>query len=391
MMKNGITQIGMMLCTLICALFSLFVQAEKSVKPEINFNQKTMGPFLLTTINNELTQPWGMDFLPGKKLLVTEKAGDIKLIDLTTGTLKDISGSKPESVVQGQGGLLDLAIDPDFKTNPWVYFSYAAKGEGGFGTEVGRAMLKENRLINFETLFVATPKKSSRYHFGSRLVFDDKKLLYISLGDRGDRHEAQNSNNHIGTIVRINRDGSIPKNNPFVTDKSIPDEIYSYGHRNVQGIVFDEENKRLWATEHGPQGGDELNIIKPGLNYGWPKITYGKEYGSGRSIGDGVTAKNIEAPLWQWTPSIAPSGLAIYRGDMFPAWKGNILAGALKYQLIARMSYNGKSVAEEERLFEQDLGRIRDVAVDEEGAVYVLIDSSKSEILKITPVNKINP
>ena len=351
--------------------------------------------FTIETAVDNLNKPWGMDFLPNGRVIITEKGGNLWVADLRSGKKTKILMDKPDIAVKGQGGLLDVAIDPQFSDKkPWVYLSYSAEGKGAdgdglYGTEVGRGKLQDNKLVEFETLFVAQPKKTSSYHFGSRLVFDQDHHLYITLGDRGDRHEAQNTSNHLGGVIRLYRDGGVPKDNPFVANKKVPDEIFSYGHRNIQGAFFDVKTKRLWMTEHGPQGGDELNIVKPGLNYGWPKITYGKEYGSGRDIGDGVKGLGVEPPLWEWTPSIAPSGLTVYHGDMFPEWEGDILAGALKYQLLSRLRFDSGKVVEKERLFEGDFGRIRDVAVDKHGAIYMLTDDRKGQLLKVKSASKV--
>lgn len=351
--------------------------------------------FTVTRITKDLKSPWGMDFLPDGRMLVTEKDGHLVIVDLKTGLKTMVEMVKPNIAVKGQGGLLDVAIGPDFDKEGWVYLSYAAgdyspETKGLFGTEVGRGRLAGNRLTEFETLFVAMPKTDRRTHFGSRLIFDDKKYLYITLGDRGKRYESQKLSSHLGSVIRLHRDGSIPNDNPFLKQKDALNEIYSYGHRNIQGAIFDSLNNRIWLTEHGPQGGDELNILKPGVNYGWPKITYGKEYGSGRDIGEGVDDASVEAPVWQWTPSIAPSGLAIYRGALFPEWDGQLLAGALKFKLMSRLSYDGKKAIEKQRLFEDEFGRIRDISVDSSGAIYLLTNSGSSELIKIVPGKKSN-
>ena len=390
--------------TWIFLLFALVFSMSSGISAMEPPNSKTLASvavlaseqidgFTVTRINSDLKKPWGMDFLSGDRMLITEKSGSLMLVDLKTGQKTAIAMQKPDIEVFGQGGLLDVAIDPDFDNEPWVYLSYAAgdysaETKGLYGTEVGRGKLEGNRLVDFKTLFIAQPKTSRSVHFGSRIIFNKTKHLFITLGDRGKRYESQNLSSHLGSVIRLNRDGSVPKDNPFVKTDNALKEIYSYGHRNIQGAIFDSVENQIWTTEHGPQGGDELNIVKPGLNYGWPKITYGKEYGTGRDIGDGVKHATIEPPILQWTPSIAPSGLAIYRGDLFPQWEGQLLAGALKYQLVSRVSFDGKKGIEQTRLFENEFGRIRDISVDTDGAIYLLTDSRAGELIKVTPGKK---
>lgn len=365
-----------------------------TTSPAKAFESEQVEGFTVTYIAKGINKPWGMDFLSDNRMLITEKKGSIWIVDLLTGVKTSVEMIKPNIDVIGQGGLLDIAVDPDFVKTPWIYLSYAAgdysdETKGQYGTEVGRGKLVGQRLVEFETLFIATPKTSAGVHFGSRLIFDDKKDLFITLGDRGSRYESQKLSSHLGGVIRLHRDGSIPADNPFMKKSGALKEIYSYGHRNIQGAIFDPVEKRIWTTEHGPQGGDELNIVEASANYGWPKITYGKEYGSGRDIGEGEKHASIQEPVWQWTPSIAPSGLAIYRGDLFPKWQGQLLAGALKYQLVSRLAYDGNGKAtEKQRMFEGKLGRIRDISVDSVGAIYLLTDNRKGALIKITPGQK---
>lgn len=341
--------------------------------------------FIITTLTTSLDKPWGMAFLPNKQALITERPGGLILVDLETGEQKARIDGLPKITAIGQGGLLDVEIDPNFQKSPWVYVSYVASKNGLHGTEVGRGKLLNNKLVDFETIFIAQPKTSGGHHFGSRLVFDNKDHLFITLGDRGKRYEAQDTASHIGTIIRIHKDGGIPNDNPFAHNAKALSEIYAYGNRNVQGAALDPQSNQLWTHEHGPQGGDEINIIKAGINYGWPIITYGKEYGVGKDIGEGTHKKGMQQPIHQWTPSIAPSGMAIYNSDLFANWKGNILAGALKYQMLVRLSVNGNQVKEEERLFEKEFGRIRNVDIDEKGRIYLLTDSNNGQIIRIEP------
>lgn len=338
---------------------------------------------------SKLNKPWGMALLPNNQALITEKTGNLLLVNLSTGQKEYTVKGVPSIKEVGQGGLLDVAIDPNFSKTPWVYLSYVQGEDSLYGTEVGRGKLVDGELKNFETLFVAHPKKRGPHHFGSRLVFNKQGHLFITLGDRGDRGEAQNMESHIGGIARIDLPTHTTPSKPFMSDKKALPELYSMGNRNVQGAALHPLTGELWAHEHGPQGGDEINIIRAGKNYGWPIITYGKEYGRGSDIGEGTHKEGIEPPVLQWTPSIAPSGMTFYYGDAFPQWRGNILVGALKYQMLVRLSVDGEKVKEEERLFKDEFGRIRDVDVDHEGIVYLLTDSSNGQLIRIQPKSEI--
>lgn len=376
--KQNLTDTVLSLCTLCVATLSLltytpYTQAEGSIDIETQ------------VVTSKLNKPWGMALLPNNQALITEKTGSLLLVNLSTGKKEYAVKGLPSIEEVGQGGLLDVAIDPNFSKTPWVYLSYVQGEDNLYGTEVGRGKLVDGELKDFETLFVAHPKKRGPYHFGSRLVFDKQGHLFITLGDRGDRIEAQNMASHIGGIVRIDVPTHITPNQPFMSDKKALPELYSMGNRNVQGAALHPLTGELWAHEHGPQGGDEINIIRAGKNYGWPIITYGKEYGRGSDIGEGTHKKGIESPVLQWTPSIAPSGMAFYYGDAFPQWRGNILVGALKYQMLVRLSVDGDKVKEEERLFKDKFGRIRDVDVDHKGLIYLLTDSSNGQLIRIQP------
>lgn len=343
--------------------------------------------FQVKELASDLSMPWGLDFLPDGRMVVTEKTGQIRIYDPKQGLQPALEGL-PEIAVYGQGGLLDVAVHPDYENNGWIYFSYSAEGEdkGTYGTEVARAKLKNGKLQQLETVFVALPKVEGGAHFGSRLVFDKEGYLYITLGDRGQRDPAQDLSNHIGSVIRLHDDGSIPEDNPFVNTKNVKPEIYSYGHRNIQGATLDPETNTLWTIEHGPQGGDELNKPQPGVNYGWPVITYGVNYGVGTKIGDGITEKEgMAQPLYYWVPSIAPSGLVFYTGDKFPQWRGDLIAGALKFQLLARMEMDGDKVTQEERLLKEEFGRIRAVEQGPDGFIYLLTDSPQGKLLRLEP------
>jgi len=343
--------------------------------------------FSITTIAEGLEHPWGMAFLPDGRILVTERPGRLRLIKQGKLLEEEIDGL-PSISDYGQGGLLDVVLHPDYKNNGWIYFSYAAS-EDGFslkaGTEVGRGRLVNNRIVDWQHLFKLKLKTNKRQHFGSRLVFDRNNKLYITLGDRGQRFRAQDLNDHAGSVIRLNDDGSIPSDNPFVGQKNKQAEIYSYGHRNIQGATLNPQTGKLWTHEHGPQGGDELNIIEAGKNYGWPIITYGKEYGSGDDIGEGTHKAGMQQPLYHWVPSIAPSGMAFYNGDKFPDWQGNLFIGSLKFKLLVRLQLEGDKVVSEQRLLKNKLGRIRDVQVGPDGYIYLLTDATDGKLVRIQP------
>ena len=317
---------------------------------------------------------WGFDFLPDGRIILTEKSGSISTLDMALQQLHTVTGS-PKSVDKGQGGLLDIAVHPEHSKNGWVYFTYVAKVGNGYTTELARATLLKRKLTNFEVLFSAKPAFQTSHHFGSRITFDRKGHLFLSVGDRGQRHLAQNLSTHNGKVIRLKNDGSIPTDNPFVQRKGALAEIWSYGHRNPQGLFFDPKKSELWEQEHGPRGGDEINKIIKGLNYGWPITTYGREY-SGPKIGEGTSKPGMQQPLKYYVPSIAPSGLLIYSGKKFKKWNGSWFSGALAQRHLNRVfSKNGK--LQEERLFENKFGRIRNVKEDAEGNIYVSTDSGQ--------------
>jgi len=280
--------------------------------------------------------------------------------------------------------LLDVALHPEFVDNKLIYFSFAEPGVGGQGTAVARGRLEGNRLTQVKTIFSQKPKLSGVFHFGSRLVFAPDGTLYISMGDRGRMKRAQNTRNHQGTIARVNDDGSIPKDNPFVNSSDGLPEIYTYGNRNVQGMALNPWTRIVWAQEHGPKGGDEVNILKSGANYGWPVITYGINYDG--SIISNITHKDgMEQPVLHWTPSIAPSGMAFYSGDKFPQWKGDVFVGALKDRHLRRIDLDGDKVVGQEILLEELKQRIRDVRSGPDGFLYVLTDAPDGELIRIEP------
>ncbi len=375
------------LAIVLCAgLFCSY--AAYSVTPAFadgHVKSSAQADFRIVTLAEGLKNPWSLAFLPDGSMLITERSGDLRLFK--DGGLEDqaIAGV-PDVVARGQGGLLDVAIHPDFAENRLVYLSYAGPGDGGASTEVARGRLDGMALQDVEVLFSAVPKSGGTGHFGSRLVFDRDGKLFISLGDRRKIREPQNLGNHIGTVVRLNDDGSVPDDNPFIGQAGALPEIFSYGHRNVQGMTLHPESGEIWAHEHGPRGGDELNLLKAGANYGWPVITYGIDY-SGAIISDKTEAEGMEQPVVYWDPSIAPSGLAVYDGDKFPEWRGDIFVGALAHLHLRRLEMEGDRVVDQESLL-VDLGeRIRDVRSGPDGYLYVLTDSGDGQLLRLEPAS----
>jgi len=341
--------------------------------------------FRVAVVTRGLEHPWVAAFHPDGRFLVTERPGRLRLV-AADGTLdpQPVEGL-PSIAAQGQGGLLDVALHPQFAKNGLVYLSYAARGEGGVGVEVARGRLVDRRLEEVKVLFRQQPKSRGGRHFGSRLVFDRQGNLYITLGDRGEMERAQNLDDLAGKVVRLRDDGQIPADNPFVNRAGARPEIYSLGNRNVQGAALHPVSGELWTHEHGPQGGDEVNVIRAGRNYGWPVITYGVEYVIGTPIGEGAHKPGMEQPLHVWIPSIAPSGMAFYQGDRFPRWRGDLFVGALKDQMLVRLRFDGEKLTREERLLQNELGRIRDVRTGPEGYLYLLTDSSEGVIARLEP------
>lgn len=349
--------------------------------------------YRVVTVADGLVHPWGMAFLPDGDLLVTERPGRLRIIRDGRLLPEPVAGA-PEVFAQGQGGLLDVQLHPDFGSNRLVYLSYS-KPLGGdeSTTAVARGIFRDDRLTDVQDIFEADTQ--GRGHYGSRIVFDGDGHIFISLGDRQatpsgdlDAHPAQDLSNHQGTIVRLHDDGRVPSDNPFVGRAGARPEIWSYGHRNVQGMAMHPETGDLWANEHGPQGGDELNLIRPGLNYGWPVIGYGVNYRTSTAIHEGTHREGMEQPVHVWVPSIGISGLLIYTGNRFPAWRGSMLHGGLSGQQIARTTLDGTEVTAEETLL-PGLGRVRDIEQGPEGLIYVAIDHRQGEptaIVRLEPV-----
>ena len=380
--RNFFKYPGLALMVLMCLLWSGIVAGAQTLKPTAGTDEG----FKIVEIADGLQHPWGLAFLPDGRILVTERPGRLRIIENGQLNPRPVSGL-PEIAASGQGGLLDVAIHPNYRDNGWIYFSFVGPGKGGMGTEVARARLNGNRLKDLQLLFRMAHKSRTSRHFGSRLLFDRKGYLFITLGDRGDRPRAQRLNDHAGSVIRLHDDGRVPADNPFLTRKGARPEIYSYGHRNLQGMALHPETGEVWTHEHGPQGGDEINIVRPGLNYGWPVITYGVNYGIGTRIGEGTHKPGMEQPLYYWVPSIAPSGMAFYTGDKFPQWRGSLFVGSLKFDLLARLTLKGPQVVGEERLLRNSLGRIRDVKEGPDGYLYLLIDAWDGSMVRIVPSN----
>ena len=348
----------------------------------------TATPFKVETIVAGLEHPWALAFLPDGRLLVTERGGHLRIIKQGKLLPNPVEGL-PLIEPIGQGGLLDIVLHPDYQNNGWLYFSYAEPDKGVFfseyGTAVARARLDGSRLKDLQVIFSMNKKSGGGRHFGSRLVFDRDNYLYITVGDRGERMRAQDLNDHAGSVIRLHDDGRIPTDNPFVNTANARPEIYSYGHRNPQGLALHPATGEVWLHEHGPQGGDEINRILPGRNYGWPVITFGENYVTGTRIGEGTHKQGMEQPIHQWTPSIAPSGMAFYSGRGFDEWQGSLFVGALKFQLLARIELRNNHVINEERLLERQLGRIRDVRNGPDGFLYLLTDADDGAVVRLVP------
>ncbi|MEM9646994.1 MAG: PQQ-dependent sugar dehydrogenase [Bacteroidota bacterium] len=337
--------------------------------------------FTIETVVEGIQNPWGMVFLPDGAILITEKAG--KLLHFSNGKTTEIE-NVPEVYRRGQGGFLDIELHPDYSKNGWIYFSYSSSegnGKGG-NTAILRAKLSGSKLISKQLLYKAEPNTTKGQHFGSRLEFDRQGFLYFSVGDRGNRdNNPQSIARDGGKIYRIHADGSIPADNPFVDLETSKKAVFSYGHRNPQGLTLHPETGELWEHEHGPRGGDEINKVQAGKNYGWPIITYGINY-SGTKITNETSRKGMEQPIYQWTPSIAPSGMTFINSDKYPKWKGNLLVGSLAFQYLERLVLENNKVVYREKLLD-GMGRVRNVRQAPDGVIYVGIEGKG--IYKLIP------
>lgn len=348
-----------------------------------NINTPETVDFTAQLVVSELKNPWGMAFLPDGSMLITEKSGE--LLHSKQGQKTMISGL-PAIKSSGQGGLMDVHLHPDYKTNGWLYITYSSpEGEGnGTNTALMRAKLMGSQLVEQKVLYKASPNSTKSHHNGSRIAFDNEGYLYFSIGDRGDRDvNPQDITRDGGKIYRIHDDGRIPSDNPFVSSSGAKKAIFSYGHRNPQGLVINPFNGQIWEHEHGPRGGDEINIIGKGKNYGWPVITYGINY-IGTKITDETSKPGMEQPLYQWTPSIAPSGMAFVNSEIYPNWQGNLLAGSLAFQYLERLEIKNNKVVYREKLLD-GMGRVRNVKQGPDGYIYVGIEGKG--IYKLVPKN----
>ncbi|MGX5217666.1 PQQ-dependent sugar dehydrogenase [Pseudomonas segetis] len=341
--------------------------------------------YRIETFTEGLEYPWSMAFLPDGRMLVTERGGRLRIIAASGQLQEQAVGGLPEIYATSQAGLLDVVLDPEFEQNQRIFFSYSYGDRSANNTRLASARLVDGQLQDVKTLFTALPAKAGSSHYGGRIAFLPDNSLLLTLGDGFDyREQAQDLSNHLGKIVRINRDGSVPEDNPFVDVKDAAPEVYSYGHRNVQGIVYAPQLKRVYSHEHGPRGGDELNLIKPGVNYGWPLITYGVDY-NGAQISPYTELPGLEQPLLQWTPSVAPSSLMLYSGSGFKYWKGDLFASTLAEKSVRRIRMKNGMLAGQEVLFEELDERIRGVFGGPDGNIYLLTDNAEGRVLKVIP------
>lgn len=341
--------------------------------------------FTIEAVVDGLEHPWSVDFLPDGRILISERPGRLRIFE--NGKLSEPVKGLPKIKAEAQGGLLDIAHDPDFKNNKIIYFSYSGPDKSGVSTEVASAKLVGNELKELKTIFKALPKSKGGYHFGSRLLITKDGTLFISLGDRGDKERAQILNDHAGSLIRINKDGSVPEDNPFIGLDGVKSEIYTVGNRNMQGIAMHPVTGDVWTVEHGPQGGDELNLMQPGVNYGWPVITYGVNYVIGTKIGEGTEKEGMAQPVHYWVPSIATSSLLFYTGESFPEWKGNAFVSSLVFGQLARLEIKENKVIKEERLINDAVGRIREVQQGPDGLIYFITDDSNGTLFRIKPID----
>ena len=342
--------------------------------------------FHLVKVTDGLEHPWGLAFLPDGRMLVTERPGRLRIVADGWLVPEPVAGV-PAVWADRQGGLLDVALHPDFAENGLVYLSYASPSDDGddAATAVARGRLVGERLEDVEEIYVALPRDDGGRHFGSRLVFAEG-YLFVTAGERGDTDRAQDLGDPAGSVIRLHDDGSVPADNPFVGTAGARPELYSVGHRNPQGMALEAATGRIYAIEHGPKGGDELNLIEAGVNYGWPVITYGKSY-MGFKIGEGTHKEGMAQPVHYWVPSISPSGLMIYDGERFPAWQGSFFAGALSGELLVRLEVAGGKAVVEERMLEDLEERIRDVRQGPDGLIYLLTDHPDGMLLRLEPAD----
>ena len=344
------------------------------------------GAVKIVTLVDSLDHPWGMDFLPDGRILLTERAGHLRVLDLADTTLSDPIAGVPEVYADGQGGLLDVVLHPDFADNQFVYLTFAEMDADSMSsTALGRGRWTGDRLEDFTTLWVQQPKIKGTKHYGGRIVFAPDGKLFVVVGERYQFEPAQDLASHLGKVIRLNDDGTVPDDNPFVDDAEAEDAIFSYGHRNIQAAAIDPATGTLWVTEMGPMGGDEFNAIEAGKNYGWPLVSWGDDY-DGEDIPEPTTRPDLTDAAYHWSPTISPSGMIFYTGDVFPEWQGSALIGGLTASGIVRMSVDGMQAEETERI--PLVVRVREVAQAPDGTIYVLSDSDNGLLLHLRPLKQ---
>lgn len=361
---------------LLTVLFSFSAKAQP-----ILIGESEHMAFSVDEVASGLGVPWGMTFLDDSRLIVTEREGKVKVLDTLSGKLTEISGV-PGVFHGGQGGLLDVAVKKGYGPDDWIYFTYSKSINGQGATCLARARLEGSLLVDWQDMLVTRSVTDTGHHFGSRIAFDGHGHLFFTIGDRGERPNGQDLATHAGSVLRLNLDGTVPPDNPFAGGGGLA-EIWSYGHRNPQGIAYDYTLQRLWVNEHGPRGGDEINLIEPGGNYGWPVVSHGKEYWGPVNVGEGTSRPDMKDPVKVYIPSIAPGSLLFYSGAAFPQWRGNLFSGALKLQHLNRVVLDGTRAIQEERLLGQLGERIRGLAVNSRGWLYLSTDSGR--ILALRP------
>lgn len=368
-----------------CALFAVMVcnHASATANEQPN-SQASKSNYQLDVIAGNLIHPWGMDFLPDGRILVTERGGHLRLINANGELQADSIEGLPDIWVNNQAGLFEVKLAPDFTETQHIYFSYACGNQRSSSTCLARAIFDEPMLTEVEEIFRATPGHAGSAHYGGRFIFMPDNTIMLGLGDGFDyREQAQNPENHLGSVVRMTMSGGVPTDNPFIDLAYADPYTYSYGHRNVQGIVYDQQRNRVYTNEHGPKGGDELNFMMPGANYGWPLITGGVDYNNSR-VTPYTRLPGMTMPLLEWTPSIAPSGMTLYRGDIFPQWRGDFFISALATKNVQRVRIAGNRVTEQEDLFTELKQRIRYVYTGPDGYLYLLTDHQEGKLIRVT-------
>lgn len=343
----------------------------------------------VTKLAGGLDRPWAVAFLPDGRFLVTERPGRVVIVD--NGEIVPLSGTPVVKAVN-QGGMMEVVTHPDYEQNGWIYLTYSRENdEGDTAVAVVRGRIEGTEFVDQEELFVQNQFSSPGRHYGSKIAFDNQGLMYVSIGDRGaNPPRAQDNSDHAGTLLRLYDDGTVPADNPFVNDPNVADEIFSYGHRNIQGLIINQETNEIWATEHGPRGGDELNFVEAGLNYGWPDASLGMSYGDETRFHDGTVARSIDGmvdPVYEFLPTLAPAGLALVTSEKFPRWQGNLLAGGLRPERIRRLLIMDGEVIHDEELLPFEIGRIRDVREGPDGNIYVVTDENPGGLYLIEPAN----